>query len=61
MNVTLRSAATPDVVLKTCGADQVPMSEICDLPRLDQHIRTLQVARAWLKREQDRRGKEGPK
>lgn len=56
MNVLLRSDNNPDV-----GVEQTPW-EFCTLEKLDQHIRTLQVARAWLIAERRRRQpKQEPK
>jgi len=43
MNVTLRSDDSPDI--------RIESTEFCDLAKLEQHIRTLQIARAWLIRE----------
>lgn len=52
MKVTLRSDENPDVGIEA--------NEFVRLDRLEQHIRTLTVARDWLKRELDRR-KVSPK
>lgn len=51
MNVLLRSDSSPDV-----GVSAVQW-EYMDLEKLDQHIRTLQAARAWLKRQQQEKKK----
>lgn len=44
MKVTLRLDDSPDIVLEH-GA------EVCNIQKIDQHIRTLQAARRWLIRE----------
>jgi len=44
MQVTLRSDDSPDVLI-------VSGNEVCSVSRLDQHIRTLQIARRWLLKE----------
>lgn len=46
MRVTMRSDDSPDVGIEA--------NEFVCLNRLDQHIRTLQTARRWLKNETDR-------
>lgn len=46
MRVTMRSDDSPDVGIEA--------NEFVRLNRLDQHIRTLQTARRWLKNETDR-------
>ena len=45
MKVIMRSDNQPDVGIEA--------TEYVQLDRLDQHIRTLLVARRWLKRETD--------
>lgn len=45
MRVTMRSDSIPDVVVEN-------NSESCDVSKLEQHIRTLQISLRWLKREQ---------
>lgn len=49
MNVTLRPDGVPDVYVRSTDGDS------CDLDKLDMYIRALQVARAWLIAEQNRR------
>lgn len=44
MQVTLRSDTIPDVKIETSG-------EACGLRMLEQHIRALQTAHRWLKKE----------
>ena len=51
MNVLLRSDNSPDV-----GVTAVQY-EWCNLEKLDQHIRTLLMARRWMKAEQARKAK----
>lgn len=54
MKVTMRSDDSPDVCIEAAG--------YVNLERLDQHIRTLQVARKWLVAEMKRkREKTQPK
>jgi hypothetical protein len=56
MNVTLRSDRLPDVLVATRNANGDLSTEVCDLEKLDRHIRALVVARTWLKREKQRTG-----
>jgi hypothetical protein len=44
MNVTLRPDGLPDVYIQTSG-------HACDLDNLEKQIRTLLLAKTWLKKE----------
>ena len=50
MKVTMLSEERPRIYILSNG-------EYCDLDRVDQHIRALQVARRWLVTETERRAK----
>lgn len=64
MKVMLQSAEYPDVGVRTAppGTD-VAGWEICGEERLEQHIRTLNVALKWLRDEKVRKENKaaGPK